>query len=326
MTTMLDYERLADEIGLQQTYYGGENGAWLRACCPLHDESRPSFGISTESGVYKCFVCGSGTVDDLISRIYAVSRQEAREWLVDKCALDEDALLEWLKGLKRRHKDEEKRINRSFYESSLLLFKPRLRHFKTLFDRGFTYDALEHLECGYDILTRRITFPVRDLKGRLVGMTGRSILDNPRMKWKIYWKFAKSAHLYHAHQCIRNAPLLIVEGPLDVARAVQYGWNNVVATLSAHPSQKQIDVIRSLRPKYVISALDNDYAGEIGTRVLLDNLLDEVPIFYANYPKNLKDVGDSTSDQFLRMVATKKDAVMSKIINLKTSVKWDMFD
>jgi DNA primase len=323
--SMLDYDKLAEELDLQGVYYGGEDGKWLRACCPLHNEARPSFGIAIDSGVWKCFVCGYGTVDDLVSRIQGTSRDDAREWLKDVCALDEEALMGYLRALRKKHKAEEERINRSFSEAHLMLFRTKkITRFQTLFDRGFTFDTLEHLEVGYDLVRKRITFPVRDMRGNLVGITGRALKKDAELRWKIYWKYAKSNYLYHAHDCIKNAPLAVVEGPLDAARFIQFGWKNVVALQSAHPSKNQLALIRSLSPQYVLAALDNDYAGEMGTRILLDNILDECPVFYANYPKGVNDPGEATARQFDYMISKKKNAVISRIYSLNITAKWNM--
>lgn len=44
------------------------NGEWIYLC-PLHAEENPSFALNPEKGVYKCFICGGGSVKELAERL-----------------------------------------------------------------------------------------------------------------------------------------------------------------------------------------------------------------------------------------------------------------
>jgi DNA primase len=47
------------------TYYQSQGitlkgtGAWRDAVCPFHKDTNPSLRIKTETGAYRCFVCGA---------------------------------------------------------------------------------------------------------------------------------------------------------------------------------------------------------------------------------------------------------------------------
>jgi DNA primase len=34
-------------------------GKWRSAICPFHDDTRPSLRVNTETGAYRCMVCGA---------------------------------------------------------------------------------------------------------------------------------------------------------------------------------------------------------------------------------------------------------------------------
>ena len=42
----------------------------MQMLCPFHNESKPSFGINIENGMYHCFACGaSGTISNLSNNL-----------------------------------------------------------------------------------------------------------------------------------------------------------------------------------------------------------------------------------------------------------------
>ena len=42
----------------------------MKGCCPFHDEKTPSFHVSDQKGIYKCFGCGvGGDAIDFVMRI-----------------------------------------------------------------------------------------------------------------------------------------------------------------------------------------------------------------------------------------------------------------
>jgi len=60
------------------------------ACCPFHNENTPSFTVSTEMQMYKCFGCGeSGNVIDFVMKHKSISFREACE-LIDSTAVEQE--------------------------------------------------------------------------------------------------------------------------------------------------------------------------------------------------------------------------------------------
>src|SRR5690606_23258866 len=89
----------------------------------------------------------------------------------------------------------------------------------------------------YDRFRHRLMFPIRDLRGRVVGFGGR-VLGDDQPKYlhspetPVFHKGRELYGLYEAHRHLRgDAPALVVEGYMDVLALAQFGFRNTVATL-----------------------------------------------------------------------------------------------
>lgn len=122
----------------------------------------------------------------------------------------------------------------------------------------------------YDRFRGRLMFPIRDIRGHVVGFGARALdeslpkyLNSPQTPI-----FDKSGVLYgidRAKAAVREQGFaVIVEGYMDVLMAHQYGRNNVVASMGTALTEKQVRVIKKLTKKLVL-ALDADTAGDQAT-------------------------------------------------------------
>jgi hypothetical protein len=53
------------------------SGSGMKGCCPFHDEKTPSFYVSDQKGIYKCFGCGVG--GDAIDFVMKIDGKEFHE-------------------------------------------------------------------------------------------------------------------------------------------------------------------------------------------------------------------------------------------------------
>lgn len=121
----------------------------------------------------------------------------------------------------------------------------------------------------YDALRNRLVFPIRNMRGRIVGFGGRIIEDDEHNPKYINSPqsiiFDKSSTLYGldlAKDTIRKAETaVIVEGYIDVITAHQAGFNNVVASLGTALTEKQLRLVARYSSNVTL-ALDADNAGE----------------------------------------------------------------
>jgi len=122
----------------------------------------------------------------------------------------------------------------------------------------------------HDRFRGRLTFPIRDIRGQVVGFGGR-VLDDALPKYLNSPQtplFDKSSILYGidlAKDAIREQGLaVIVEGYMDVLMAHQHGIRNVVASMGTALTEPQLKILKRLTKKIAL-ALDSDAAGDRGT-------------------------------------------------------------
>lgn len=124
----------------------------------------------------------------------------------------------------------------------------------------------------------RLLFPIHDLRGRVVGFSGRILgqgepkyLNSPESPI-----FHKGTMLYNMHQAkhaIRKAEqAILVEGQFDVLRLVLAGIENVVAPLGTALTPDQAGLLRRYAPSAVLM-YDSDAAGQRATFRAGDELL-----------------------------------------------------
>ena len=124
----------------------------------------------------------------------------------------------------------------------------------------------------YDTFSRRITFPLYDKDGHIVGFSARIYRGEKDTSKYINSRetklFKKGETLYNYHQARevakREKAIIVVEGFMDAIRLSNEGVKNVVALQGTAMTKNQIELLKKLRVK-VILCLDNDNAGLLAT-------------------------------------------------------------
>ncbi|HEX6479872.1 MAG TPA: CHC2 zinc finger domain-containing protein [Ktedonobacteraceae bacterium] len=122
----------------------------------------------------------------------------------------------------------------------------------------------------YDYFRNRIIFPIRDMRGRVIGFGGRALGDGqPKyLNSPQTLLFEKNTVLYAldmARDTIKLAKqVIIVEGYVDAVIAHQYGTKQTVACIGSAITEKHIQQLKKLT-KQVTLALDPDTAGAAAT-------------------------------------------------------------
>ncbi len=119
----------------------------------------------------------------------------------------------------------------------------------------------------YDRFRHRITFPIRDQRGRVIGFGGRVLRKEDTPKYlnspetPVFHKGRELYGLYEAKEALRKIDrLLVVEGYMDVVALAQFGIRNCVATLGTATSKDHLELIFRLCPE-VVFCFDGDRAG-----------------------------------------------------------------
>jgi len=160
-----------------------------------------------------------------------------------------------------------------------------------LVEAGLIIDRSEEGSGGrkrYDRFRERIMFPIRNIKGQVIGFGGR-ILDSGEPKYlnspetPLFQKGNELYGLFEARQAIREAHyVLVTEGYMDVVALAQLGFPQVVATLGT--ACTAVHVQKLLRQTdNVVFSFDGDNAGRRAARRAL-----EASLAHATDDKSIK--------------------------------------
>lgn len=218
-------------------------GRSFSGLCPFHNEKSPSFSVSQEKQIYKCFGCGeSGNVITFVMKNKNMNFIDAVKYLADRANI----LLEDEKRLNPTAKKKELlyKVNVEagrFFFSNLRSNKMAMEYFlnrgirqETIkrFGLGYAKDSwnslLFHLrklgfsenillEAGlvltsektgnkYDRFRNRVMFPVFDYRGKVIGFGGR-VLDDSKPKYLNSPEtlvFQKGTNLYGLNFAIKS--------------------------------------------------------------------------------------------------------------------------
>lgn len=288
-------------------------GRNFKALCPFHQEKTASFIVSPDRQIWHCFgSCGDGgDIIKFLMKLEGITFTEAvgelassagielqtvqiedREWDVKQRILRLNTLacdyFEYLLhntsfAKKAREYLEERKINPAVVKKFQLGYAPSswdsLNSFlkRKKFNEREMYDAglLVKTEKGtyYDRFRGRLMFPIKDIRGNVIGFSGR-ILD-PGDKQSKYINTPETL-IYHKRESLygisiakesikKEGNVVLVEGEFDVITPYQAGFENFVAIKGSAVTMDQLTILKRLTSRITL-ALDADAAGEEAVR------------------------------------------------------------
>lgn len=285
--------------------------------CPFpghtHGDTRPSAYMNdgskdeSKATVWKCHGCGrSGNAISFYAEIENVSKQEAARHLREQYAPDfrqpRGGAISTEFELRMNEREQQARNKRGLnlpmipYERYMELFAvdwydayqqttlpdcpPAVSY---MFERGFTADTLMAWDIGYDEISDRITIPVHDVLGQLIGVKARTWKGKQQEKIKYLilgdkegrrarygWAhYEKSRVLFGIDKCGAAPTIVLVEGELDVIACWQVGIA-AVATGGAALSRTQAVLLRDQADEVVVFYDSNNAGWEGAADVVVD--------------------------------------------------------
>lgn len=279
-------------------------GKLLGGLCPFHNEKTPSFYVYPETQSYYCYGCGSGgDVITFIKNIENINYAEAVKFLCDKSgiALPDDNFDSGLSKKRTRMYEMNREAARFFYKQ---LFEPngeiarkyckyRQLSKETIKKFGIGYapegwsnlkdylnakgfsdielyeaDLVKKSSKGryYDTFRNRLVFPVIDIRGNVVGFSGRRLNEEDNAKYVntgdtlVYKKGREIFALNYVKQ-ITSDNIILCEGNIDVVMLHQAGFTNAVAALGTALTQDQAQALSRYTGEIVL-CYDSDEAGQ----------------------------------------------------------------
>jgi DNA primase len=132
----------------------------------------------------------------------------------------------------------------------------------------------------YDRLRGRVTFPIRDVRGRVIAFGGRALAADQEPKYlntpesAVYHKRRAFYGLPHALEPIRKQGRVVVcEGYFDAIALHRAGVAEAVATCGTALTPDHADELRRRRVDHVVLLFDGDAAGQQAMERALEILL-----------------------------------------------------
>ena len=329
-------------------------GKNLQALCPFHEEKTPSFSVNSEKQFYYCFGCGAtGTSLRFLMEYERLEFVEAIETLARIAGVEVPREA----GLQRPVDTDLYEILSSadrYYRSVIRDHALSGNAIEYLRDRGVTgvaardfgigfapagWDGLKSalaqfpenklVDAGllvrndagrvYDRFRERITFPIRDTRGRVVGFGGR-VLGDEKPKYlnspetEVFQKSRELYGLFEARRALRELPrLLVVEGYMDVVALAQHGVPNVVATLGTATSHAHFEkLFRYTRE--IVCCFDGDSAGRAAAWKSLSSAF---PVLHEGRQLRFMFVGEGDDPDTL--IRSEGDAKFKQLVEASVS-------
>lgn len=270
------------------------NGNYMTNC-PFHSEGRekkPSFGIS-ENGECHCFSCGYSTKDFgvFINNLFDKPDNDsfAQTWISRHLDTIEQSP-RFIQLDFSRNRNSVKEINEV---SEDVLDTYRYTH-PYMYKRGLTDEIIEKFDIGYDQKNHCITFPVKELDGRVSAVVTRSVISKFFSIPSGYQKPVYGAYLFTTG---RYKYAYICESIFNALTCWVY--NKPAVALIGTGTIHQVEILRKLPVREYILALDPDEAGEKGMNRLRNGLHGYKLLSQVIYNKgDDRDINDLQSEFF----------------------------
>lgn len=271
--------------------------------CPFHEDINPSMRICLTDGSFFCFGCeAKGNALDFVKKVHPELNELQACVLLEQILNSKEVKTLNVKYRKKRRLQNKQALNEAHdYYYGLRSIDWNDIHTKEehevlqyMKQRGFNERALNIAQCrtNYNIAYPFI-FPILD-NGEFKGWVGRTMNKYVEKKRKYLYNdgFRKRDTLCGNYE--QNKVVFICEGFMDYLSLRTRGHlKNVVAILGWHISDEQVQKLKDKGVTTVVSALDNDSAGNKGTEYLKQFF----HVIRFVYPDGIKDAGEMSEQQ-----------------------------
>ena len=288
-------------------------GQNYQACCPFHSEKTPSFTVSPTKQFYHCFGCGAhGTAISFLMEYEHMSFRDA------VAALAQDVALPVPESAQEQDRPKPPPALWEALEQAAHFYRQQLKQSPRAIDylkgRGLTGTIAARYGIGYapdgsplklvfadyqnealaaaglvidgehgryDRFRDRIMFPIRNLKGQIIGFGGRVLgegepkyLNSPETP--LFHKGSEIYGLFEARGAIKTAGrVIVVEGYMDVVALAQHAVEFAVATLGTATTPIHARTLMRHSDR-LIYCFDGDNAGRKAAWRALENTLESL--------------------------------------------------
>lgn len=246
-------------------------GTSYKGLCPFHPDTNPSFSVSPERQIYKCFGCGvGGDVFDFIQRIENCTFDEAVRKVMEMAGINEPLPI----GEKAEERKED--FSKFVEEAHKNISKTDY-----LSKRGISEALIKKYHIGFD--GKGVIVPL-SYRGKVVSYVKRFIEGERR-----YYN-PEGVKLVPFNIDIKQDVVFVTEGVFDALAVEEVVGLPAIALLG---SQNHNVLLENLHCDYYIIMLDNDETGQKQALELYNKLKGKgkkVTLFDSSlYPAEVKD-------------------------------------
>lgn len=308
----IDSVDLLNSIGIKNiSISGGE----ITFSCPsedhLHGDSRPSARMNVETTAFTCHSCGwRGNAIIFLSKYKSIPETVAKRLLEERYGGEllssVGNLVDQVEKIMGEDKINTKEKRTVPSEEWIDKFNINwdigsgydLVYFYMM-ERGFTSKILDKWQIGYDKISNRITIPIRNHFGELVGFKGRAWNPEDKIKYLVlgdkkdgqavptidgfpkrygfdtYKKseFVFNLDKYHRDMSYEATSIILVEGELNVIAMDQNGYPATLGIAGSEFSYRQCElIVEDTGIEHAVIFFDDDEAGRKGTRKIVEML------------------------------------------------------
>ena len=270
--------------------------------CPFHEEKTPSFHVRNQAGRFKCFGCGaSGDVFEFLMRLRGITFKEAMLQLAERASISlgpkvskpkdspSEALLKIQACAQRyfvyaltnpkqgdlalRYVKQQRGLNDAMIKQAGIGYGSSKQDGLFLHLRQHGFSAQQAIDAGLlksnhePYFLSRITFPIRDLEGKIVAFGARSFGaqdQGPKyVNTHTYAHYEKRKSFYGLFESksaiLKGQPPFLVEGYFDAMALWALGLP-ALALCGTALTEQHVAMLASLS-KRVVFCFDGDQAG-----------------------------------------------------------------
>jgi DNA primase len=303
-----DVRRIVESLGDKylKWWRPTSDGKNIYGACPFHHEkTEGAFYMSTETGLFICHACQArGTLSSFLKEVGAPARVRS-------------SIMEVAGPILFQRAQHKPLVRQNVFENHMPIRERILGIFDFcpthLVDAGFNKRVLRDYDIGFDKDALRITFPIRNHLGVLMGISGRTVI-NEIPRYKIYkekdllrfseeykgYDFNKKYFVWNMHNVYPEAfhgelkRVVVVEGFKAALWLIQHGFRETVALMGTYMSEMQRALLQRFSADIYI-LLDNTDEGMEGAYQAGKRLRRSNRVWICSYPDRCED-GDQPDD------------------------------
>lgn len=250
------------------------HGEWW-ALSPFKDEKTPSFSLNTEKQRFYDFSSGvGGNLIHFIRKYDNCGFNEALDKLMKYAGITKGStsvssrlastkIAKMFKTYPTQAKESSSNILPSDYMDRYEFDEDKLR---VWVDEGIDLDTMRRFDVKYDSFSNRIVFPVRNYRGDIINICGRTLDEDYKAKglrkYTYFKQFGGSLDTLFGYSDNRQSILdkreiILFEGSKSVMLASGWGIDNTCAVLTSHLNPQQFAFLVKLGVR-VVFAFDKE--------------------------------------------------------------------